>query len=109
MRKQTRHTNIPPKVKMAVAERDSCQGWPCCIGCGKPAPAETAWSNAHFIPRSHGGLGVEQNILTLCPECHRKYDQTTERKEMRIFFREYLMQRYPGWNEESLIYRKGDA
>ena len=26
--------------------------------------------------------------------------------EMRAYFREYLMDIYPGWNENDLIYRK---
>ena len=52
-------------------------------------------------------MGVEANGLTLCPICHRKYDQTTNRSKMREFFREYLSSKYEGWNEEDLIQRKG--
>jgi 5-methylcytosine-specific restriction endonuclease McrA len=76
------------------------------VWCGAPAPEEICWSNAHFIPRSHGGLGDERNGLTLCPICHRKFDQTTARKGMRVFFRDYLMDHYEDWNEEDLVYRK---
>ncbi len=82
-------------------------GWPCCVHCGAAAPAPLAWSNAHFIARSQGGLGIPENGLTLCPECHRRYDQTTAREEMRGFFREYLQQKYPDWDETKLYYRKG--
>jgi 5-methylcytosine-specific restriction endonuclease McrA len=67
-----------------------------------------AFSNAHFISRAQGGLGVEENILTLCPGCHRRYDQTTEREELRGFFREYLQQKYLDWDESKLYYRKGN-
>jgi hypothetical protein len=90
--------------------RDSIDGHPCCINCGKPAPPENplAFSNAHFIPRSQLGLGVEENGLTLCPDCHRRYDQTTDREELRSYFREYLMDHYPDWDESRLIYRKED-
>lgn len=48
----------------------------------------------------------DENVLTLCPKCHRQYDQTTSREEMRGYFREYLMDRYPEWNEQELVYRK---
>lgn len=70
--------------------------------CGSPLAAPVA----HYIARSHGGLGLEENILTLCSECHRAYDQSTKRKEMREFFRNYLKSRYPEWDEEKLIYRR---
>lgn len=109
MRKDTKARDIPKRVKEVVAERDSFDGWPCCINCGKPAPLENrlAFSNAHFISRAQEGLGIEENTLTLCPGCHHRYDQTTDRPRLRKWFREYLMDHYPGWNEESLYYRKG--
>lgn len=108
MRKDTIARAIPRPVKIRVAERDSIDGWPCCIFCGAPTPfGDTEWSNAHFVSRAQGGLGVEQNVLTLCPICHRKYDQTTARVEMRGYFRDYLKGIYPDWNEKDLYYEKG--
>lgn len=108
MRKDTKARDISKKVKEAVAERDSFEGWPCCINCGQPAPSENrlAFSNAHFISRAQSGLGVEENILTLCPWCHNRFDQTTERPVLRVYFREYLEDHYPGWDESKLYYRK---
>ena len=106
MRKDTKARDFSRKAKEQISERDSINGWPCCVFCGLAAPAPLAWSNAHFISRGQGGLGVPENGLTLCPECHRRYDQTTARQEMREFFREYLQEHYPGWDEEKLIYRK---
>ena len=105
---RTNALNIPHRVKKAVAERDSIDGWPCCIWCGKPAPATNplAFSNAHYIPRSQGGLGVEENTLTLDWECHLKYDQSDNRGDMREFFRAYLKTKHPDWNEEKLVYKK---
>lgn len=108
MRKDTKARDFDRKTKIAIAERDSIDGWPCCVFCGIPAPSELSYSNAHYIARSQGGLGIEQNGLTLCPICHRKYDQTTARMEMREFFREYLKEHYEDWSEEALIYRKGE-
>lgn len=108
MNKRTIALDIPPQVKKAVADRDSIDGHPCCVYCGKPAPTENplAFSNAHYISRGQGGLGIEQNILTLCWECHLRYDQSEYREEMRAFFREYLSSTYPNWNEEKLIYTR---
>ena len=107
MRKDTKARDFDRKAKEAIAERDSIEGWPCCLYCGLAAPAPLAWSNAHFISRGQGGLGIPENGLTLCPECHRRYDQTTARSEMREFFRKYLQEYYPGWYEEKLHYTKG--
>ena len=109
MRTDTKARAIPKKVKEIVAERDSCDGWPCCINCGRPAPPSNhlAFSNAHFVSRAQGGLGTTpENILTLCDECHRKYDQTTARSGLREYFRSYLQSKYQGWEEEKLIYKK---
>lgn len=106
MRKDTKARDFSRKAKEQISERDSIDGWPCCVFCGLAAPAPLAWSNAHFISRAQGGLGIPENGLTLCPECHRQYDQTTARPEMRSYFREYLQEHYPGWNEEKLYYRK---
>lgn len=107
-KKRTKALEIPMKVKKAVAERDSTEGHPCCIWCGTPAPTTnpTAFSNAHYISRGQGGLGIEENILTLCPECHRKYDQTEQRETMKEIFRSYLKTKYTDWDERNLIYKK---
>lgn len=106
MNERTKSLAIPKAVKQAVSERDSFDGWPCCILCGKPAPNETAWSNAHYIARSQGGLGIEENIVTLCPVCHRDYDQSSRREEIRIHIKAYLQSCYADWNENNLIYEK---
>ena len=102
--KRTKALEIPKKVKEAVAERDMY----CCIWCGKPAPKTNplAFSNAHYIPRSQGGLGIEENTMTLCWKCHQEYDNSTKREKMKAFFREYLKTKYPDWDEEKLIYKK---
>lgn len=106
MRKDTKARDFSRKAKEQIAERDSIDGWPCCVYCGLAAPAPLAWSNAHFLARSQQGRGIPENGLTLCPVCHRRYDQTTDRKQMREYFREYLKSKYENWSEEALIYRK---
>ena len=108
MKDRTKALAIPQAVKKAVAKRDSAEGWPCCIYCGQPAPTGNplAFSNAHYIARSQGGLGIEKNILTLCPDCHRLYDATEHRERLRHLFRTYLEAHYTGWIEGDLIFKK---
>lgn len=97
MKRRTKALDISPAVKRAVYERDNG----CCIICGKQG-----LPNAHYIARSHGGLGIEQNIVTLCADCHRRYDQTIERKSLRPIIANYLRSQYPGFNPANLIYHK---
>ena len=108
MNKRTRALGISIRVKEEVAERDSFDGHPNCILCGLPAPVNNrlAFSNAHYISRAQGGLGIEENVLTLCPNCHRRYDQTTDRAMLKPFFGRYLKEHYPEWDESKLVYKK---
>lgn len=107
MRKGTIATGLTVEVKRTVAARDEFNGWTCCIVCGQPAPqnAPTAFSCAHYISRAQGGLGVEQNIVTLCPRCHRMYDQGIDRRALGNYIKGYLQSKYPDWDEEKLYYR----
>ena len=73
-----------------------------CVLCGKSGVLQAA----HFVPRSHGGLGREKNLIMLCADCHRRYDQTAEREQIRAELREYLQGLYPDWDENELKYRK---
>lgn len=94
----TKACDIPPKVKAIVWERDG--GF--CIFCGSPNAAP----NMHFIPRSHGGLGIPENIGTGCIKCHNRLDNSADRKEMLKEFEQYLKRHYPGWDKKKLTYRK---
>lgn len=107
MTDRTKSLSIPGWVKEAAAKRDSVNGWPCCILCGDTAPAwnPLAYSCAHYLSRAQGGRGIEENILTLCPACHRAYD-TNARQELRPILTRYLREHYPDWNEENLKYKK---
>lgn len=97
--KRARALQISSAVKMLVYHRDNGR----CVHCHRPGNPE-----AHYIPRSKGGLGIPENILTLCRECHDKYDFGTreQREGMREEFREYLMSKYTYWDETKLTYNK---
>lgn len=98
--KRAKACDISQKVKNRVWERD--EG--CCIICGNPQ----AMPNSHYIKRSRGGLGVEQNIATMCMSCHHEYDNGSGEKHdyVKRKFKEYLVNYYPDWNEEDLYYKK---
>lgn len=72
-----------------------------CIVCGRPG---SPW--CHYISRAQGGLGIEQNIVTLCDKCHRRFDQSADRAALKEVLANYLRSKYLGWDEKNLIYRK---
>lgn len=97
--KRAKATQISPKTKKIVYERDKGL----CVVCGRPGNPE-----AHYVPRSAGGLGIERNIVTLCRECHDKFD-FGDRETMTYYdqmIRNYLMDQYPDWDEGELVYKK---
>ena len=98
MHKRTKALDIPPAVKAEVWERDGG----CCILCGSPDAAP----NAHYIARSHGGLGIPRNTVTLCQRCHDRYDNSPERRSLREEIKRHLMSVYDDWSEADLIYQK---
>ena len=100
--KSAQACEIPPEVKEAVWDRDHGQ----CIVCGT---SYTASPCAQYIPRSHLGLGIEENIVTLCMACHCDYDNSPKRPYIKAQIRMYLQMRYKDWDERKLVYRKYPA
>ena len=76
--KRTKACEIPPEVKKAVYARDKER----CVGCGRWVEPRCAC--AHFVARAHGGLGIEQNIVTLCDDCHRIFDKVSCERSTEI-------------------------
>ena len=104
MSKRSRACEIPKKVKEKVWLRDDKK----CICCKKYVPITCA--NAHFIKRSQGGLGIEQNIVTLCPRCHYEEDHGLETQRYEDYIERYLKGIYGvNWNKEKLIYSKWEV
>lgn len=98
MHKRTKAVAITPKVRAAVEERDNY----CCIFCGKAGRGE-----AHFISRAQGGLGIEENIITVCRSCHHEMDNGLLTPIYREKAEQYLKAQYPEWDKSKLIYKKG--
>ena len=100
MHKRAKACDISQEVKVRVWERDKG----CCIICGSPAAAP----NAHYIRRSQGGLGIEQNIVTLCTGCHNEFDNGSGKysEAIKKAVRDYLQGQYDDWSEKDLIYDK---
>lgn len=103
--RRSKACDISQKLKQKVWDRDKGK----CVICG----SRIAMPNAHFISRAQGGLGIEENIITLCTnfsenKCHYKYDfgSGKEREEIGNEIESYLKSKYPEWNKENLIYRR---
>ena len=97
---RTKKTDIRVDVKKAVWIRDNYR----CIFCGTLVPISCA--NAHYIPRSAGGLGIEKNIVTACNKCHHEQDNGLNTKIYDEFVENYLKNKYSNWNKDDLIYKK---
>jgi len=100
MSKRSKACEISQKVKEEVWLRDNKS----CIFCKRYVPK--TYANAHYIKRSHGGLGIPKNVVTACPQCHYEEDHGQHTKEYEKKMKEYLQSKYEDWNEEELIYKK---
>lgn len=115
--KRAQATSIPKSVKENVWRRQH----------GKSlfapySPITVEECCCHFIPRSKGGLGIEENIFGCVQRTyrdeHRMFDGNElvspkdaekfnlTREEMHSVVRNHLILHYPGWSEDKLVYRK---
>ena len=95
--KRSRACDISKSVKDAVWERDGGR----CIICG----SYNASPNSHYIKRSQGGLGIEENITTMCIRCHDDFDGK-KRALLIPLVEAYLSEKYDGWDKNTLVYKK---
>ena len=101
MSKRSRACEISQKTKEEVWNRDNQQ----CIICEKWVPK--TYANAHFIPRSAGGLGIEENIFTACEDCHREQDNGLNTKLYDLKAEKHLKGIYgANWDKTKLVYKK---
>ena len=55
----------------------------------------------------NGGLGIKENIVTLCPQCHYEEDFGKDTKLYEEYIKSYLKGIYgTNWTKEKLIYKK---
>ena len=97
MNARTKKTMISPKTKLVVYQRDGF----CCVLCN----SNQAYPDAHYISRSRGGLGIPENIVTLCRICHNRLDQSTERPQLLKKIKDYLDAFYPDFTDEMRKYK----
>ncbi len=111
MHQQTKATSIPKEVRDKVYERDER----ICIICGKYIPHDEETDTytgggpfAHYIRRSQGGLGIEQNVVNLCNKCHYDYDNGFCRIKYGRIIKAYLNLEYPDFPDSERVYHKFD-
>ena len=83
---------INKKTRQEVLERDSFDGCPCCIYCGKPSISGSGLHLHHVIRRSQGGANVKENLVTLCYGCHMKLHDGAS--EIQDYCENYLRRMY---------------
>lgn len=96
--KKSRACDISPAVRKEVLERDDCR----CIVCGIKHNLQIA----HYVSRARNGLGIPENLVTLCYKHHYLYDNGKFHTEIKKCIEDYLKTQYPEWDEAKLIYRK---
>ena len=93
MSKRSKATDISNKVRKIVKDRDKY-----CVICGSSHNLEIA----HYISRKHGGLGIPENLILLCKQCHYNYDFTTQRNNLKMIIESYLSR----FESKELVYKK---
>ena len=99
MHRETKATSISAETKKKVWQRDFGR----CVLCG----SINSGPHCHFIRRSQGGLGIEENIWTGCQRCHESFDHEGTGGPLHERMRDYFRTLYPEWDEKNLVYRKG--
>lgn len=110
MSRRSKACEFSKLARMAIKNRDGG-----CIFCrmnyhmpDSPRYDQTIFGIMHYIPRSSGGLGIEQNGAVGCQYHHSMLDNGKEglRPEMLGIFKRYLKSFYIGWCEEALYFKK---
>ena len=99
---RAKSTQISTKTKTIVFDRDMDR----CVVCGR-----RGFPDAHFIPRSKGGLGIKENLVTLCRYCHERFDHG-DAQDMEYIgkkVKEYLSEHYPEIEYPEDRYHPGDC
>lgn len=109
MNKRTSALQFGRKTAQKIVERDQdcifCQMGYCVKQCGLDTSIKDIM---HIVPKSQGGLGIEQNGVLGCRYHHGLLDNGNKglREEMMDIIEQYMRQQYPGWTREGLVYDK---
>ena len=109
--KRTRKLQFDKKTKEKIIQRQYGNCLFCIMSYKLDSSSDLAYEIKdimHFIPRSQGGLGIEQNGVLGCRYHHMLLDNGNKglRDEMLQIMEEHLRMSYPNWNREELVYRK---
>ena len=94
--------NFTKEVAERVFERDGQQCLFCRLGYHMECKSEMLLEIPdimHYINKSQGGLGIEENGVTGCRYHHGLLD-------MLGMMKEHLREHYPDWDESKLVYNK---
>lgn len=111
--KRTETVQFSQKTKEKIYYRDNMQCIFCSMGyCNecKSGMLLQIKDIMHFIPKSQGGKGIEQNGAVGCRYHHDLMDNGDKglREDMLKKFEAYLRSIYPDWNKKNLFYKKYD-
>lgn len=112
MYRSTRAKQFDQKTQMKIWNRDVAR----CVLCAAGYHMEEATDPLmlqirdimHIVPKSQGGLGIEQNGVVGCRFHHHMMDNGKDgrREEMLEICREHLRACYPDFDETQVVYDK---
>ena len=100
MSKRSKATDITPKVRREVMERDKR-----CVNCGRT----NMLTISHvYVSRAHGGKGIPTNLAVLCTVCHGHMDNGRKHESMIVKFNveRYMERLYGKPNLDEIKFRK---
>ena len=105
--------DFTPAVKKRIFERDRQQCLFCKLGYHMECKSEMLLGiqdTMHFVNKSQGGLGIEENGVTGCRYHHGLLDNghLGLRDEMLEIMEEHLKSHYRDWDKSKLVYSKWD-
>ena len=110
MNARTQALQFDQETRRKIIERDEWCIF-CQIGYRMPDEPQRAMDIMHIVPRSQGGLGIEENGVVGCRWHHMMLDNGNkgERPAMMAYIENYMKRHYPDWDREKLIYKKGET
>lgn len=91
-RREFRRDVVVAAYALAIAEG-------VCRGCGKPAPfiqqckGQPFLEVHHVVPLSEGGPDTVENVIAVCPNCHRRAHHSVDRSEFQQVLKQAIRDR----------------